>query len=565
MVARSTLTVQAPRERSFGPLSPAFAWWAFAAFLMTAVVVRGWLAGGLPIDTDESQHLHAAWLVRQGQVPYRDFWEQHTPFLYYLLAPLTGWLADRPQIYVVARAVMGVFAAGVLFVVYRLGRRLSGGVAMVAVLLLAFNPQFAISTTQIRPDVPQLLAWLLCLLALVRWRESGGSRWLWLAGLALGVGAAFTPKMMYGAFAITVVVLFAADGARRIVGALVTIGAAALAPMLVVGVILWATGGAGALRGFVTHIVLENVHFPFLIREAPARDVGLAVYGLALVGGLLVARDQGWRLFRSSIHGPVMVTALVMGLVLIAPVAPAVYQYSWLPVLPSAAIYASCALIAAARRAGRSSPGWGILAILLAVVVTVVSPISRTIQSINAQKLDQQLDRIRLKLTYACPGEPVLDGTADTVFRPSASYYHVLVHGVRMWIADGHIGAERMLDDYRQARAPVADPDRRLVSLGEPVRTLLTTFYVPGPNGLRLAGARVSTPDEGAGGSATIDLLVSARYRVVVTDSVTAAVDGRPLDGGFVTLEAGRHALVWRGRGTVSLVVASCAERRQRS
>ena len=42
------------------------------------------------IDPDESQHLHVAWLVAQGQVPYRDFWEHHLPLFHYGVAPLTA-------------------------------------------------------------------------------------------------------------------------------------------------------------------------------------------------------------------------------------------------------------------------------------------------------------------------------------------------------------------------------------------------------------------------------------------------------------------------------------------
>ena len=59
------------------------------------------------IDPDESQHLHVAWLIAQGQVPYRDFWEHHLPFFHYAMAPLTAWLAERPEVYFAARGLDG--------------------------------------------------------------------------------------------------------------------------------------------------------------------------------------------------------------------------------------------------------------------------------------------------------------------------------------------------------------------------------------------------------------------------------------------------------------------------
>src|SRR5262245_6592367 len=76
------------------------------------------------LDPDESQHLHAAWLIAQGRVPYADFWEHHMPALPWALGPLTRWFADRPEIYVAARSVMALTTAATLGLVYVLGRRL---------------------------------------------------------------------------------------------------------------------------------------------------------------------------------------------------------------------------------------------------------------------------------------------------------------------------------------------------------------------------------------------------------------------------------------------------------
>lgn len=39
-----------------------------------------------PIQLDEFEHLHSAWLVSQGQTPYVDFFQHHTPLFYYLAA-----------------------------------------------------------------------------------------------------------------------------------------------------------------------------------------------------------------------------------------------------------------------------------------------------------------------------------------------------------------------------------------------------------------------------------------------------------------------------------------------
>ena len=64
-----------------------------AAIAALSVVLRIGVLLNRRIDPDESQHLHVAWLITQGQVPYRDFWEHHLPFFHYAMAPLTLWLS----------------------------------------------------------------------------------------------------------------------------------------------------------------------------------------------------------------------------------------------------------------------------------------------------------------------------------------------------------------------------------------------------------------------------------------------------------------------------------------
>ena len=57
------------------------------------VAIAGFFLAWIPalpvraFDPDEFQHSHAAWCVFRGMLPYRDFFEHHTPWYYYALAP----------------------------------------------------------------------------------------------------------------------------------------------------------------------------------------------------------------------------------------------------------------------------------------------------------------------------------------------------------------------------------------------------------------------------------------------------------------------------------------------
>ena len=69
---------------------------AIGGFLLVYVLALGAL---LPVrywDQDEFEHLQFAWLIGQGEIPYRDFFEHHTPLLQFALAPLLR-LFGRPE------------------------------------------------------------------------------------------------------------------------------------------------------------------------------------------------------------------------------------------------------------------------------------------------------------------------------------------------------------------------------------------------------------------------------------------------------------------------------------
>ena len=193
------------------PVSPR--WRAGLLLLPPALLVWAGTVLNKTLNADESQHLHAAWLVGGGAVPFAGFWEHHMPLLYYGLAPLTRWVGESPAVYPVARALMVVLAALALGLVAGLGRRLGGGAALGAVALLAFLPRFVEHASEVRPDVPALVAWLAGLLALVRWREDGAPAWLWRAGLLVGVALSFTLKTLYAAPGLALAIALA-EGSR---------------------------------------------------------------------------------------------------------------------------------------------------------------------------------------------------------------------------------------------------------------------------------------------------------------------------------------------------------------
>src|SRR5215831_18035440 len=67
--------------------------WLLLAAIAALFVARLSLITVRVFDNDEFEHAHAAWNVSRGLVPYRDFFEHHTPWYHFTLAPFFHWFA----------------------------------------------------------------------------------------------------------------------------------------------------------------------------------------------------------------------------------------------------------------------------------------------------------------------------------------------------------------------------------------------------------------------------------------------------------------------------------------
>jgi len=142
-------------------------------------------------NPDEFEHLHAARCKSHGLVPYHDFFEHHTPWLYYLLSPLVKGAEQGPEAasraILEARGLCLALTAAALAAVVWVGR--SWGTApagwlrsagseregasgsrsrttlaeLIAALLLAGMPTFLDKSLEIRPDVSAMFLWVCCL------------------------------------------------------------------------------------------------------------------------------------------------------------------------------------------------------------------------------------------------------------------------------------------------------------------------------------------------------------------------------------------------------------------
>ncbi len=71
---------------------------------------------------DHAEHIHASWLVWQGEVPYRDFFEHHNPLLWYIFAPITALFYKNALILYVSKVFALLCYAGAAWGMFRICR-----------------------------------------------------------------------------------------------------------------------------------------------------------------------------------------------------------------------------------------------------------------------------------------------------------------------------------------------------------------------------------------------------------------------------------------------------------
>ncbi|MEI8176496.1 MAG: hypothetical protein WCG78_06475, partial [Candidatus Omnitrophota bacterium] len=233
------------------------------------------------LNTDEVEHLHCAWLVGQGLVPFRDFWQHHSPLLWALLAPLLKMAKPSAGILDISRFFsLGVSALSVL-VGWRIARKVWRQDAhLPTYLLMIFSVSIGAEFFLLRPDIFMTL----CLLTGIYVSLSiprGGSLVVFSAGVFFALAMSFIFKQ-YGMVLLPLIVLCIYK--RR--GALCR------------GLLAYAAGlGIGFLPLSVylvrNHIVKDFVEWVILSNRERVVIAVLFPLGVLLVGGW-----GAWRLYR---------------------------------------------------------------------------------------------------------------------------------------------------------------------------------------------------------------------------------------------------------------------------
>ncbi|HEX9501145.1 MAG TPA: glycosyltransferase family 87 protein [Thermoanaerobaculia bacterium] len=144
----------------------------------------GWLH---PLNWDEIEYFRATDWVRQGLVPYRDFWEHHTPLQWFVFAPVANFVHSPgvPAIIAMRWAQVPLWIATfVLLSLWMRGAGLSLPSRFSAIALALCSSMFMLPAVEYRIDSLGCGLYVLALVLLQRNRNFEGGAALCLAGFA---------------------------------------------------------------------------------------------------------------------------------------------------------------------------------------------------------------------------------------------------------------------------------------------------------------------------------------------------------------------------------------------
>ncbi len=449
------------------------------------LAIAGFFLARIPVlprrlfDPDELEHAHAAWCVFKGMIPYKDFFEHHTPFYYYALSPFFQWFhvdlsfESARHFLIFGRGLSVVLAILAVLLIIPIGRLLEDrNVGLWAGLLLAVQPFFFQKTVEIRPDVLALPFFLgslgFLLRGLARTTDlAKRSLWSFLAGgLCLGAAILCTQKMLFalpGLLAgLGIWALFA--GTKLGLGSRILAAMAFLLGLCVPTTLTWAAFALHHGGGeFIANNFLLNSKWKHVSHEQILRFLETSWPVLVLF--LLGASVSLHRFFRSEQrpYGGFLLLCTLLGLIAGILVVPGAHRQYYLMPLPIVCLFAAKGLFFLVERARERARGW---LLIVATIPLAVLPVLHLRDSFTSRN-DAQLARLRYVFESTKPTDVVMDGIEGSgVFRPHALYHFFLHAEILDMLSREQVDAYVDALESGKIRPRLIALDENLIALG---------------------------------------------------------------------------------------------------
>jgi hypothetical protein len=397
--------------------------WLWGALLGLAILyAAALLHRGQPIGWDELEYFRATKWTSQGQVPFRDFWEHHTPLQWIAFAPVAAFVNSPGAVAVVAmRWAQAAMWIATLAMLLAIARRcgIARWARWVALLFLIASPSFLRFAVEYRVDAFGnflFIAAIALAMARPRWIEFGA-----LMSLAVLANMRLAPLVVVAA-----ILSFLHDRrAWRMAAGVAVVALAFLG-------FLFATHAWPAFVDGVFHYNSESAKlldvdtfFVTLFAPLSSHDLAAVVLWTAAIGGAIAgSRVRALRALA------IVFVASVVTIAMMEVQYEYHFQTTYLLMLPLAAFaFERLARVNAMGRVALAAVAT--LAIVMNLATVIAPGFGNPMRYQDA--VMREVDRRTL------PNERVWDGSGYALRRAPAYRYWFLATGVRMLAADGKL------------------------------------------------------------------------------------------------------------------------------
>ncbi len=511
--------------------------WFGVALLIFLAVFRWRSISRFRIDSDEPQHLHVIWGWTRGLLPYRDFFDNHTPIFHIFYAPVLSLLGERADILVAMRIAELPLFVLTLWGVYALGRRLyDARIGWLAMLLTACEATFFFTSLEFRADVLWAVFWLASLLVLFS-ADKNGTR-IFLAGLLLGatLGTSIKTALLIASFCLAALLWLVLQKLAR--GSISWKKILRQFALLVVGslVIPLALAGYFYLRGGLKEMAYCMFHHNTRSAASlPALDPTMLVFpGLLITAPLIVwflYREKSGIAFRPAFL--VLGTAIYGGfLVSFWSLLTPLTNQDFLPFTPMLMLVLAPGLIWLTDQ----FPRWLRPLPWLAVFTGLLFSLLRdTIDNTPNPGRYERFLAIVLKLTG--PEDYVMDAKGEAIYRRRPYYYCLETQTRRKLIAGD------LPDDIPERLIATRTAVTRTNRLPDRAEAFVDKHYIRIGRGTSVLGQYLVASNSDPA-QYSFDVGVPARYMIVGKNGpVTVTLDGQPITNAM-ELAPGPHRFI---------------------
>ncbi len=183
----------------------------FILQIIGAIILSFWiLFYHQPKTGDDVEHLHSAWLVWQGKVPYIDFFQHHNPLMWYLFAPVVGWFAYDIVVFDVVRIISTLLLFLNLYIVAKIIHKFASNSWSASILGVAsVFPSYVIYSGQdFRPDNYMLLCFMGGIFYLLSYLDDKKQKHLIISFLLFVLSFFFMHKIIFSLVVVGGIIIY---------------------------------------------------------------------------------------------------------------------------------------------------------------------------------------------------------------------------------------------------------------------------------------------------------------------------------------------------------------------